>query len=48
MGTIAKVLSGTAVLIALYLVIKNAGGTTSIINALGNVYTKSVTTLQGR
>ena len=48
MGTVAKVLSGTGVLIALYLVVKNASGTTSVINSLGNIYTKSVTTLQGR
>lgn len=48
MSTISKVLSGTALLIAVYLVVKNAKGTASIINSLGGVYTKSIKTLQGR
>lgn len=48
MGTVSKILSGTALLIALYLVIDNAKGTASIINSLGGVYTKSIKTLQGR
>lgn len=48
MGTITKVLSGTAILIGMYLIITNAKSTTSIINSLGGVYTDSVKTLQGR
>ena len=48
MGTISKILSGTAILIGMYLIIKNPKGTTSIINSLGGVYTSSVKTLQGR
>lgn len=48
MGTISKILSGTALLIAVYLVVDNAKGTASVINSLGGVYTKSIKTLQGR
>jgi hypothetical protein len=47
MGTVSKVLSGTAVLIALYLIIKNAKNTVSVINSIGGVYTNAVKTLQG-
>lgn len=47
MGTISKVLSGTAVLIALYLVLKNSKSAVNIVNSLGGVYTNSVKTLQG-
>lgn len=48
MSTISKLLSGTAVLIGVYLVLKNSKSTVSVINSLGGVYTKSVKTLQGR
>ena len=48
MGTISKLLSGTAILIGVYLVLKNSRATVSVINSLGGVYTKSVKTLQGR
>lgn len=48
MGTITKLLSGTAILIGMYLIITNAKSTTNIINSLGSVYTDSVKTLQGR
>lgn len=48
MGTISKVLSGTAILIGMYLIIKNSKSTVSIVNSLGSVYTDSVKTLQGR
>lgn len=48
MGTVSKVLSGTAVLIGMYLILKNAKSTASVINSLGGVYTSSVKTLQGR
>ena len=48
MGTVSKVLSGTAVLIGLYLIVKNSKSAVSIVNSLGGVYTNSVKTLQGR
>lgn len=48
MGTISKVLSGTAILIGMYLILKNSKSTVSIVNSLGGVYTDSVKTLQGR
>jgi hypothetical protein len=48
MGTISKILSGTAILVGMYLIITNAKSTTSIVNSLGSVYTSSVKTLQGR
>lgn len=48
MGTITKVLSGTAVLIGLYLVLRNYTGATKIINATGGVYADAVKVLQGR
>lgn len=48
MGTISKFLSGTAVLIGMYLVLKNSGDTVSIINSLGGVYNSGVRNLQGR
>ena len=47
-GTISKVLAGTGALICLYLVLKNSGSTTSIVNSLGSVYTSGVKSLQGR
>lgn len=48
MGTLSKVLSGTAVLIGVYLIVKNAKGTASVVSSLGGVYTDSVKALQGR
>ena len=48
MGTISKVLSGTAVLIGMYLIISNSRETVNIVNSLGSVYTSGVKTLQGR
>lgn len=48
MGTVSKILSGTAVLIGLYLIIVNSKGTAKVINSLGGVYTDSVKALQGR
>lgn len=47
-GNIAKILSGTAVLVGLYLILKNSGSTVSVINSLGTIYTSGVKTLQGR
>lgn len=48
MSTISKILSGTALLIGFYLVLTNASGAKSIINASGSVYTNGVKALQGR
>ena len=48
MSTISKILSGTDLLIGIYLVVKNYKDTVGVINGLGNVYTKSIKTLQGR
>lgn len=45
---IAMILSGTGMLIAIYLFVSNAKGTTSIISQLGSTYTGAVKTLQGR
>lgn len=47
MGTVSKILSGTAVLIGMYLILKNAGSTVKVINSLGSVYTGGVKALQG-
>lgn len=48
MGTISKILSGTGILIALYLLFSNASGASSVISSLGTAYSKGVQTLQGR
>lgn len=48
MGTVSKILSGTAILIGIYLIITNASGTTKVINSLGSVYNSSIKSLQGR
>jgi hypothetical protein len=48
MGTIAKILSGSAVLIGMYLILKNSSATVKIVNSLGGVYTSGVKSLQGR
>lgn len=48
MGTITKIISGTGILIAVYLILANAKGSVQIINSLGGVYNSSVKTLQGR
>lgn len=48
MGTVSKILSGTAVLIGMYLILKNSSSTVKVINSLGGVYTSGVKTLQGR
>lgn len=48
MSLVMKIISGTGLLIALYLVISKATDTTKIINSLGGVYASSVKTLQGR
>lgn len=48
MGTLTKIISGTGLLICLYLVLSNASSTVKVINSLGGVYNNSVKTLQGR
>ena len=48
MGSLTKLLSGTAILIGMYLIITHSKSTVSILNSLGGVYTDSVKTLQGR
>lgn len=45
---IAKILSLTAVLVGMYLILNNSKSTVSVINSLGSTYTSSVKTLQGR
>ena len=45
---IAKVLSGTAILVGMYLILSEHKATVSVINSLGSTYTSSVKTLQGR
>lgn len=47
MGTISKVLSGTGILIGLYLILSNSRSAVSVVNSLGGVYTDSVRALQG-
>ena len=47
-GKIAMILSGTGMLIAMYLILKNSKATVNIVNQLGKTYTSSVKTLQGR
>lgn len=47
-GKVAMILSGTGILIAMYLILKNSTSTVSIIKQLGSTYTSSVKTLQGR
>lgn len=48
MGSMSKLLSGTAVLIGVYLVVKNASSVKTIVNSLGGVYASGVKALQGR
>ena len=48
MGSISKILSGTGILIGMYLILARSSSAVSIINSLGGVYTNSITALQGR
>lgn len=48
MNNISKILSGTAILIAIYLIVMNAKGTATVINSIGGTYTGAIKTLQGR
>lgn len=47
-GKVAMILSGTGILIGMYLILNNSTSTVSIIKQLGSTYTSSVKTLQGR
>lgn len=47
MGTISKILSGTAILIGMYLILTHSRSAVSVVNSLGGVYTNSVRALQG-
>ena len=48
MGTISKILSGTGILIGMYLILSQSRNAVSVVNSLGGVYTDSVRALQGR
>ena len=48
MGNISKILSGTGILIGMYLILSKSSSAVSVINSLGGVYTGSVKALQGR
>lgn len=45
---VARLIEGSIVLIALYLVIVNAAGFSSVVRSIGSVYASSVKVLQGR
>lgn len=47
-GTIGEILSGTAILVGVYLFLSKGNQTVNIIKALGGAYTDGVKTLQGR
>lgn len=48
MGTISKILSGTAILVGMYLILTNSRSAVNVVNSLGGAYTSSVKVLQGR
>ena len=48
MGTVTKIISGTGILIAIYLFLSNYTATTKVISQLGSTYSSSVKVLQGR
>ena len=48
MGTISKILSGTGILIGMYLILSKSTHAVKVVNSLGGVYTDSVKALQGR
>ena len=47
-GKVTMLLTGTGILVAMYLILANSTSTVSIIKQLGSTYTSSVKTLQGR
>ena len=48
MGTLYKVLSGMGVLIAIFLILNNAGASIQVIDVLGKNSINMVSVLQGR
>lgn len=48
MGTFNKILSGSAILIGLYLFVSHANGSIKVINSISSAYMGGVKTLQGR
>ena len=48
MGRIVEIISGMGILIAIYLFVKNADGTASIIRQLGASSSSMIRNLQGR
>lgn len=48
MSTISKILSGTAILVGLYLFLTHSGDTVKILGSISSAYTGGVKTLQGR
>lgn len=48
MGTISKLLSGTAILIGIYLILSKSKDSARVVNALSGAYTSGVKALQGR
>ena len=47
-ATIGEILSGTAILIGVYLFLSKGNQTVNVIKALGGTYVESVKVLQGR
>lgn len=48
MNTVNRVVEITFVLVALFLVLSNAGAFGTVVTSIGNVYSSSVRTLQGK
>jgi hypothetical protein len=46
--TVGKVLEITFILVLMYLVLTNGSAFSQVVGSIGNVYTSSVRTLQGR
>lgn len=47
-GTVGKVLAGAGVLIAVYLVVSNPNGASSVTNSISGAFNSGAKTLQGR
>lgn len=48
MGSVEKIAAGMGALIALYLVVFNAGGANTVLQGLGSFNKTTIQTLQGR
>lgn len=48
MGTVTKILSGTAILIGMYLFLSHSSETVKIVSGISSAYTGGIKTLQGR